>query len=237
MKLMYNGENLLQPVIGGGIDFTVDDTLKMSEDNVLSVSMPVKVTTSDTWSTLTDLEKTGLFFVKSIPKAVGDRMDWAGYNWIVVNDNGDGTIVLAMSEIYELTQFGTNATYAGSTLAAKAKTFEESLPAEALVQAVETTVNSVTAKVFVASYEQAMGDFSYFGNQSNRIFKYNGNPETWYTSSDSGDGYCYAITVQGTGYRPKPNPNYGFLPFITIKQSTNFSVYLNGEELPFMWKE
>lgn len=160
------------------------------------------------------------------PKQVGDIVDWAGYTWIVVNDNGDGTIVLAMQNIYELTAFGLNSTYAGSTLATRAKAFENSLSAFALAQAVETTVNGVTGKVFAASEDQLFlnyGGFSYFKDNASRIASYNGSNKMWWTSSDSKRHtndvrYATAIYTSGNWTNGGVKQSYGFRPFVTVKQ-------------------
>lgn len=156
-------------------------------------------------------------------KQVGDIVEWAGYTWIVVNDNGDGTIVLASSEIYEITKFGSNNIYLGSILAERAKAFEDLLPDESLEQAVETTVEGVTGNVFVPTREQAGGGFEYFISNDSRICQYNGANMAWWLSS-----LPINSTAATTGSAVKNNGElinaniitreYGFRPFVTVKQ-------------------
>lgn len=197
-------------------------------------SIPVKVMTTSEYDDLTQDEKeNGLYFVKSNPYAVGETVNWAGYEWIVVNDNGDETVVLAMSEIYELTEWGDASAYKDSTLLLRVQEFEESLPKDALSQAVTITFRQVTAKVFVPDYGLIRDTWDYLKIQGNRVFKYNGTPTEWWTSVTYYTNLPYYIGSDGSlaGYQDESNQS-GFLPFVTVKQPNALTIYINGEELP-----
>ena len=205
-------------------------------DDAIKVNNPVKgIYTKDEYDALSETEKSsGLFFVQLPTKKVGDVVEWGGYSWIVVNENDDNTVVLAMKEVYiNNIRFGPNLKYSDSDLAVKAKEFEDSLPIEALDQAVETTNEGVTSKVFVPTYNQVFaGGFSYFDSNNKRACTYNGSRATWWLTTDiqEGSGYIAYISIDGSVARNSPNSGAGLRLFVTIKQNPNKTlIYLNGE--------
>ena len=150
---------------------------------------------------------------------VGETVKFDGMYWLVAHiDYIKKYAYLCSSEIVTETQFGFNNTYAGSVLANLAQQFELSMSAAALSRMVNVEVNGVTAKVFVPSYEQMNGGFSWFSNTQNRICNYGGSPHNYWTSSpitsgalignawfvsDSGGfGGNYGTTHDGGGFRP-----------------------------------
>lgn len=62
MQIIIDGKVVKVPS-GGGTDFTVDPTLTMSDENVLSVTVPTKSATKEEYNALTDDEKKGLWVV------------------------------------------------------------------------------------------------------------------------------------------------------------------------------
>ena len=173
-------------------------------------------------SSLPDLKKDlglsagGIEVVLTI--GLGDDVKWGGYTWIVVQRTGS-TVYLALDHIYEMCQFNSNGStaYSGSNLAARAKAFENALPASALANAVNTTVNGVTSKIFVASYEQVNGGFTYFSGNADRICLYaNGAAQWWWTSSPDGGGGVYRVNSGGSIDGLGPTGTYGFRPFVGI---------------------
>ena len=172
-------------------------------------------------SSLPDLKKDlglsagGIEVVLTI--GLGDDVKWGGYTWIVVQRTGS-TVYLALDHIYEMCQFNSNGStaYSGSNLAARCTAFANTIPAATLNKAQNTTVNGVTAKIFVCSYEQANGGFDYFNSNGNRICKdSNGAARVWWTSSPvGGDVYCVSAGG-GSGYG-SPTLTCGFRPFVGI---------------------
>lgn len=62
MQIIIDGKVVKVPS-GGGTDFTVDPTLTMTDENVLSVTVPTKSATKEEYNALTDDEKKGLWVV------------------------------------------------------------------------------------------------------------------------------------------------------------------------------
>ena len=153
---------------------------------------------------------------------VGTYVKWANRSWIIVHKESN-KLYLAMTEIYNASvQFGNNNTYNGSNLAAVAKTFEDSLPADSLAIAVNTTVHGVTSKIFVPTSAQVNGGFLFFSSNSNRLCGIRGSTgsHVWWTSSYDGiDGASYVIIVNTggmtNGQHVSTNFN-GFRPFVAI---------------------
>lgn len=151
---------------------------------------------------------------------LGDGVKWGGYDWIVVQKTGS-TIYLALDHIHEMCQFGSNNTYRGSNLAARCTAFQNTIPASALANAINTTVNGVTAKIFVASYDQVNGGFTYFSGNNNRIcLDSNGAAQWWWTSSPGSGSYVYGVYTDGSIYLGSlPTSALGFRPFVAVKVS------------------
>ena len=147
----------------------------------------------------------------------GSLVKWGGYYWIVVHKRS-GILYLALDHIYEMCQFGSNNTYRGSNLAARCTAFANTIPTATLNKAQNTTVNGVTAKIFVCSYEQANGGFDYFNSNGNRICKdSNGAAQIWWTSSPNGSGVFYVNTVGSISYgNSDPTGTRGFRPFVAV---------------------
>ena len=147
----------------------------------------------------------------------GSLVKWGGYYWIVVHKHS-GVLYLALDHIYEMCRFGSNNTYMGSNLAARCTAFANTIPAATLNKAQNTTVNGVTAKIFVCSYEQANGGFDYFAVQGQRICKdANGAAQVWWTSSPSSSNVYYVNTDGGIDDgNYGPTNTYGFRPFVAV---------------------
>lgn len=163
---------------------------------------------------------------------IGTVVNWAGHTWIVVHV-GEALTYLALKNINTTTIFnsGTSMLYNGSVLAAAAKTFENSLPSVALLNAVDQTVEGVTAKIFVPTYAQCNGGFDYYKTQSNRVAYYGGTAVNWWTSSKYGTGstngglntvyLCYCVKASGSlefadNYQ-QINIAAGFRPHVALR--------------------
>ena len=115
----------------------------------------------------------------------------------------------------ETTEFGRNNVYRGSTIANKCASYLNNFSASAQSFMQNVTVNGVTAKVFVPSYEQVYGGFSYYNNNANRICQLNGVNSYWWTSSPIG-GYISSVNTAGMLDGDAPDRNLGFRPHICI---------------------
>ena len=143
---------------------------------------------------------------------VGKPVRWANDIWICVHQSGS-TYYLAATSIYCITQFGSNANYAGSTLAAMCTHVQNITPQDSLDLAINTSVNGVTAKIFVASYEQLDGEFSYFSDNIQRQCDY-----THYWTSSARDSNVGRYVTNGGDFNTNSSAGeFGFRPFVALQ--------------------
>ena len=151
---------------------------------------------------------------------LGSTITCCGNSWIVCHIDGK-KYYLALSTIYSKTTFGLSNNYSGSDLATKATNYKDTLrQSNALI--VDTffanvAVEGVSDKVFVATYDQMNGGFSYFNSDSRRVCKYNGSADWYWTSSPySGSGVWYVLTDGSLNYTRYPSNSNGFRPFVCL---------------------
>ena len=150
---------------------------------------------------------------------VGNLVTFDNKEWRVVHQEGTQWY-LAAKDIYSITSFSTgNLAYKNSTLANVASTYEsEQLSAIAKEYCLDVTVEDVTAKVFVPTYDQCNGGFEYYNNNANRICNYNSSARAWWMSdrygTSGGMRYVYA-TGETTG-SSTPTLGNGFRPHVCI---------------------
>lgn len=149
---------------------------------------------------------------------LGNTVKFDDMYWIVCHlDYTERVAYLASTVIASTTTFDDySSLYSGSTLRTVVKAFEDDMSEGAKTRMVNTTVNSVTAKVFVASYEQMNGSFSYFNSDERRICQ----DQDYWTSSSYSSGLVYWINDYGEfQYQNGPNRVRGFRPFCAITLS------------------
>lgn len=149
--------------------------------------------------------------------AVGNIVTFDNKEWRVVHNNGNQWY-LASSTIVEKVMFGSDNVYKGSTIANRCVSWmNENLSANALYYCSEITVENVTNKVFIPTYPQINGEFSYYNSDANRICYYNGQQEQWWASSPGASGYVYCVS-RYDGYISTANLKYanGFRPHVCI---------------------
>ena len=141
--------------------------------------------------------------------AVGNLITFDNKTWRVFHNTGNQWY-LALSNIVENIQFGRNDVYSGSTLANRCASYLNNFSASAQSFMQNVTVNGVTAKVFVPSFEQVIGGFSYYNSEASRICQLNGKNSWWWTSS------AYGVSTEGTLGRITSTTRLGFRPHICI---------------------
>lgn len=150
----------------------------------------------------------------------GEKVKFDGMYWVVAHCDYIKKVAYLSSEIVlSMTQFGSNNTYRGSTLANLTAQFEASMSPAALNRAVNTTVNGVTSKLFIPSYEQYNGGFSYFATQANRVCKDAGGTVQWYwTSSPGSSSNVWYVYADGSLSNDDGGVSYasGFRPCVAI---------------------
>lgn len=133
-------------------------------------------------------------------------------------DDNLNLLYLGARYVYSITAFGSNSTYSGSTLAQVATNYQnQQMSSAALAYCANVTVNNVTAKVFVPSYEQCDGGFEYFKITENRIATYDGSSQSWWTSSANGSGLVWHVSNSGNLSTYNPTLTGGFRPFVALQ--------------------
>ena len=149
---------------------------------------------------------------------VGTIVKWANKNWIICHTE-NGLIYLAGLFLVSASQkfdSGSSAVYAGSDLAQACVTYQNTIPSDSLALAVNTTVNGVTNKIFVASYEQMNGGFMLFYSNSQRELM----NRTYWTSSPRSSSHVWIVSYAGSlgeGGEGYPSDTYGFRPFVALR--------------------
>ena len=147
---------------------------------------------------------------------VGTIVKWANKNWIICHTE-NGLIYLAGLFFVSTSQkfdSGGSTAYAGSDLAQACVTYQNTIPSDSLALAVNTTVNGVTNKIFVASYEQMNGGFMLFYSNSQRELM---NTYYWTSSSGSSGGVWYVRSDGGLSDGYYPTNSRGFRPFVALR--------------------
>ena len=151
--------------------------------------------------------------------AIGHPVMWANDIWMCVHtsmliSSGTTYCYLASMNIYGSTQFdsGNSNAYSGSDLATLCANFQKIIPKDSLALAINTTVNGVTNRIFVASYEQMNDEFRYFNNNNNRRLY----TTPYWTSSPVSSTGVYAVDDVGNFVHSSPTQVYGFRPFVCV---------------------
>ena len=150
--------------------------------------------------------------------ALGNYVDMGGYTWRVSHIDEDAKeFYLTLNTVTETTQFGSNNIYAGSTIAGKCSSFMGTMPANVINLLKMKTVNGVTAKVFIASYEQMNGGFALFNSNENRIaYDETGAAQTYWTSSPY-SGNVWLVNSNGSlDFNYGPAYSNGFRPSVCL---------------------
>lgn len=143
--------------------------------------------------------------------AVGNLVTFDNKSWRVVHQEGTYWY-LASENIVSRTPFGSNNVYKNSTLANVATTYEsEQLSTTAKEYCIDVTVENVTGKVFIPTYDQCNGGFEYYNSNTNRLCYYEGYTISWWTSSrgTKTSGTVYGIRTDGSIY--EYGNGYGYL--------------------------
>uniref|UniRef100_UPI002609A03A hypothetical protein n=1 Tax=uncultured Duncaniella sp. TaxID=2768039 RepID=UPI002609A03A len=132
---------------------------------------------------------------------LGTVVTMASKQWLVVHfDTANHMFYMITVDIQSQTQFGSNTTYKGSTIAGVAQTFENNLPAAVRNRLATVVTMAVTSKVFVPTYDQMNGGFEYFNGNSARVANYNGSPGVYWTSSPNSSSDVYYVFTDGGLY-------------------------------------
>lgn len=150
--------------------------------------------------------------------AVGNIVRYDDKQWRVVHNDG-AKWYLAAKDAITTTAFGSNTTYSGSTIYNIITDYLNGMTALAKKFMVSVTVEGVTSKIFLPTYDQANGGFSYYNSDANRLLTYGGDAVAWWLSSKYGDTYVRDVRSDGTIGAWEPNNVIGCRPHICIDTS------------------
>lgn len=128
--------------------------------------------------------------------AIGNTITFDDKSFVVVHNEGTKWY-LAKEYITDQTIFNSSksSVYNGSTLASMCNTYLTQFSDNAKNYMVDVTVNNVTNKAFIPSYEQVNGGFSWYNSNANRTVKRDTDKVnmSWWTSSAYSNNTLYAI--------------------------------------------
>ena len=192
-----------------------------SASNITSGTLPVTrggtgVTSIDALKSALGISSGGGTSYDIVSSGVGTIVKWANKNWIVCHYE-DGKTYLAglfFVSAYQRFNIDESTVYAGSDLAQACVTYQNTIPSDSLALAVNTTVNGVTNKIFVASYEQMNGGFMLFYSNSMRVL----NNQHYWTSSAFDSSFVWLVNNDGSFYNSHtPINTGGFRPFVALQ--------------------
>ena len=147
----------------------------------------------------------------------GGTMTFDNMSWIVV-DNGaynSNERVLILKDIWTLDSYWNMNSWCWYF-------YHFVLSAEARAKLTSHTdkTNAISRKmfpVFLPSYNECNGGFTYFSSNANRIANYNGSAKQWWTRSPySGYGTEYYVKTDGGLTYNNPSILYGFRPCVAL---------------------
>lgn len=148
--------------------------------------------------------------------------------WCVDHLDGD-YVYLGGYNINETTQFGSNTTYSGSTIASKCTTYLNNTIPNVADYLESVTVEGVTAKVFIPTYYQFSGQTGY-GDTSGPVFDYPSasaaNRKACYAALTSNymwlstaydSSYVWFVRSNGNFSDNNPSGTLGFRPEVKVR--------------------
>ena len=150
---------------------------------------------------------------------LGNCVDMGGYTWRVCHiDEAENEAYLILDTVYETTVFGSSTSYSGSTIANKCASFYNNLPIEVKNILIEKSVEGVTSKVFIPTYSQVNGGFSYFNSNARRIaYDRTGTACDWWTSSVYTTAtMVWNVYTNGSPGSNGPNNESNFRPCVCV---------------------
>lgn len=154
--------------------------------------------------------------------ALGETVYFTAYpsiTWQVQHLDGN-YVYLALYPMTENSIFGSSESYSGSTIASKCTNYLNNTIPNVADCLEEVTVNGVTTKVFIPSYNQLTSEWYWpKAGSSNRICQLNGSNSAYWTSTGTGSGYNYVWRVSASGDIGGVESSYaaGFRPAVKVQ--------------------
>ena len=160
---------------------------------------------------------------------LGARIRIGGFDYMIVHITS--SIVYAIIEVCPMTtRFGSNNTYAGSTIANLCTTWYNSYVPAALRSAgifVNVTTEGVSSPCFIPTHDQMNGGFSYFTDDNHRITvafvnvgrDITSNGYSYWASSANSSSDVWFVNYGGGLNNVSPSNTCGFRPCLAINRS------------------
>ena len=148
-----------------------------------------------------------------------------GTRQYVITHTDSSNVYVALRYWEENTKFGSNTAYSGSTIANKCTTwYNDNVPAlwKTTANAFNNvSVEGVSAKCFIPTYDWVNGGWVYFKSDSRRVFTdSSGSARDWWTASTGSSRYVWCVrNVGNLSNNSYPSNTYGFRPCLAIKRS------------------
>ena len=198
-------EGSTNPVTSDGVKSYVDDFLQdIDASNVIVTEEFTNPLNTDQLA----LGQTGIYFTA-----------YPNITWQVQHLDGDYAY-LALAAMTETSEFGPRAvtSYSDSTIASKCTTFLNNTIPNVADCLEEVTVNGVTAKVFIPSYEQLSSEWDWpKAGASNRICQLNGSNQAYWTSTAFSSSYVWHVDNYGDFDCRDPTDTIGFRPAVKVR--------------------
>lgn len=156
--------------------------------------------------------------------AIVGRYVTIGTRQYVITHTDSSNVYVALRYWEENTMFGSNTAYSGSTIANKCTTwYSDNVPAlwKTTANAFNNvSVEGVSAKCFIPTYDWVNGGWVYFNSDSRRVFKDSSeSARDWWTASANSSSRVWCVGVVGRLYNVNPGSACGFRPCLAIKRS------------------
>lgn len=149
---------------------------------------------------------------------LGQTIFLFGYNWLVCHDDGTNKYLIT-NDVLKNVQWNTTDTTTGGYAASQIKKECDIISANINANWYTQLVDTGNGKVFIPTYNQMNGGFSWFDSNAKRIAYLNGVAPYYWTATPAQSDRIWVVTNDGGfnyGYNP-PTSNNGFRPCICVK--------------------
>ena len=152
---------------------------------------------------------------------LGNTVDMGGYTWLVCHIDEDANeFYLIINKLFEEIEYSSGSVnYASSIIAERCETFLSELPEPVQNLLLVTYIEGVNAKVFIPTYDQMDGGFSWFNSDERRIpDRETGISSYYWLSTKSGPSDVFLVISGGNlGSTTFVERTYGFRPACRIR--------------------
>ena len=152
---------------------------------------------------------------------LGNTVTMGGYTWLVCHIDEDAEeFYLIINKLFEEIEFSSGSVnYASSIIADRCNSFLSELPEAVQNLLLVTYIEGVNAKIFIPTYDQMNGGFSWFNSDERRIpDRETGISSYYWLSTKSGPSDVFLVISGGNlGSTTFVERTYGFRPACRIR--------------------